>query len=106
MAALTYKEARNDIMTGLQLLYKMIPYTGVREGQVLMETYDALHRELAKIDSERLAQSNEKYAALTLRFKSSKSALETAKKKADELADRLNFTAQAIDSISNLIGVL
>ena len=105
--ALSYKEARLAIMKSIDVVKKLVVAARRHQDRnELMDVFDALHRELAKLDSAELALSNDKYAALTLRFGTAAAALKSTKKKAEEFADDLSLAADSIGAMGKLITAL
>jgi hypothetical protein len=107
MMAISYKDARAEIMRAMQVVKAMIVKAtsiGVREH--LLDLFDALHRELAAVDNAALAQSDSEYRAITLRFASAKVTLEQAHQRAVQTAANLGAAAQFIQSLANLAGSL
>lgn len=105
--ALSYRDARTEIMRAMQVVRELIKRSaGINVRERYLELFDALHRELAAIDSAALAQSSDQYRAVTLRFASSKTALENAHGNAQQIATALGAVAQLIQSLSKLAGAL
>jgi hypothetical protein len=105
--AISYKEARSEIMRAMQVVKELIKRaTAIAARERYLELFDALHRELAAIDSGQMAHSNDEYRAITLRFAASKTALEQAHQKALDTSASLGSAAQFITSLSTLAGAL
>lgn len=107
MSDFTYKDAHSNLMKILRAIKKMIiKETRLGEREKLMDAYEAAQRELAKIDSMKLAQNEEKYAALTMRFSDAVDDLEQVEAKAQALADDLNLAADVVGAFGKIIGAL
>ena len=105
--AISYKDVRAEIMRAMQVVKALIiRATSIALRERLLELFDALHRELAAIDSAAMSQSDAAYRAITLRFASSKVTLEQAHQRAVQTAANLGAAAQFIQSLANLAGAL
>ena len=103
----SYKNIRADLMRAMQVVRELIiRATSITLRERLLELFDALHRELAAIDSTALAHSDAEYRAITLRFASSKGALDAARERALHTAASLGAVAQFIQSLANLAAEL
>ncbi len=100
---ISYKEARAEIMRAMQVIAELIKRSkSINARERYLELYDALHRELAALDNAQMAKSNEDYRAITLRFASSKAALDEAREQAQQIAAQLGSVTQFIESLTKL----
>jgi len=103
----SYKNVRADLMRAMQVVRQLIiRATSITLRERFLDLLDALHRELAALDSTTLAHSDAEYRALTLRFASSKAALDAAHQRALQTAASLGAVAHFIQSLVNLAAEL
>ena len=101
------RDARANVMKAIQVVKKLtIAADTIPERERCIDLHEALHRELAKLDTIIFSENNEEYQALTLRFASAKEELEAVAARAKELAAQLGLAASMIDSLTKLAAVL
>jgi hypothetical protein len=101
------RDARANVMKAIQVVKKLVVAANtIAEREKYVDLHEALHRELAKLDTIALSENNREYQALTLRFASAKNELEAAAKRAKQLAAGLGLAANVIDSLTKLAAVL
>ena len=101
------RDARANVMRAIPVVEKLLVHSD--SGSKRLKYTDllmALHRELAKLDTIVLSESNAEYAALTIRFASARAELIEVAKDAKKAAKALQLTAAMISSLTKLAAVL
>ena len=104
---ITYSEARADIIKSMEVVRALIMNsTNANERDRHLDNFEYLHSELAALDSQQLAHSGAAYKPLTIRLAHAAKDLETDYDQAKQLAQNLNLTASALDSMLTLVKAL
>jgi hypothetical protein len=104
---ITYSEARADIIKSMEVVRALIlNSTSANERDRHLDNYEYLHSELAALDSQQLAHSGASYRPLTIRLAHSAKDLEADYNEAKQLAQNLNLTVSALDSMLTLVKAL
>lgn len=104
---ISYSEARADIIKSLEVVRALIKNsTNADERERHLDHFEYLLAELTELDSRELAQSGAAYRPLTIRLAHSAKDLEADYNQAKQLAQNLNLTASALDSMGALVKAL
>jgi hypothetical protein len=105
--SITYSDARADIIKSMEVERALIMNsTNADDRDRYLDNFEYLHSELAALDSQQLAQSGAAYKPLTIRLAHAANDLETDYNQAKQLAQNLNLTAFALDSMLTLVKAL
>ena len=106
-AGITLREARNGIVAAHDILSALADAaTDADELEHYVQGMQALTAELTAVVNAELQNSEARYAPITAAIKGAAGSLKAAKKRADELASKLELAADALGAFTRLLSVL